>query len=248
VRPGEILGLIGPNGAGKTTLFDVMSGFVAPVTGSVLLNGRDVTRAAPDARARQGLGRSFQDARIFGSLTVAENIAHAFERHLPVRDHLAAALCLPAVRAAEDEVAWSVSDLIELMGLQAYASMFVSELSTGSRRVVDLAMSLAHDPSVLILDEPSSGIAQRETEALGPLMDKIRRETGCALLVIEHDMPLIASVSDRLMALELGRVIAEGEPQQVLSDPRVVASYLGTDEAAIARSSAPVRAAAGGRR
>ena len=242
VRPGEILGLIGPNGAGKTTLFDVMSGFVGLAGGRVLLSGVDVTKQSPDVRARAGLGRSFQDARIFGSLTVAENIASAFERHLPVRDHLASALCLPEVKAAEDDLAWSVDDLIDLMGLNAYAYKFVSELSTGSRRVVDLAMSLAHDPSVLILDEPSSGIAQRETEALGPLMDKIRRETGCALLVIEHDMPLIANVSDRLMALELGKVIAQGSPQAVLADPYVVAAYLGTDEATINRSAAPAGA------
>ncbi len=236
VRPGEILGLIGPNGAGKTTLFDVLSGFLRPVEGQVLLGGFDVTKTTPDARARMGLGRSFQDARIFGSLTVAENIAHGFERHLPVRDHLAAALCLPAVREMEDDVAWSVNDLIDLMGLGAYANKLVSELSTGSRRVVDLAMSLAHDPAVLILDEPSSGIAQRETEALGPLMHKIRDETGCALLVIEHDMPLIAEVSDRLMALELGEVLAEGTAADVLHDSRVVASYLVADEAVIARS------------
>src|SRR5206468_647889 len=235
VQPGEILGLIGPNGAGKTTLFDVLSGFVNPSQGRVILGGFDVTALAPDARARMGLGRSFQDARIFPSLTVAENLAHALERHLPIRDHAAAALGLPAVREQEEDIAWSVADLVELMGLGAFRDKFVSELSTGSRRVVDIAMAIAHDPAVLILDEPSSGIAQRETEALGPLLRQIRDETGCALLVIEHDMPLIAAVSDRMMALEQGRVIAEGTPQEVLADPMVIASYLGTDQAATGR-------------
>ena len=236
VQPGEILGLIGPNGAGKTTLFDVLSGFVVPSQGRVILGGFDVTTLSPDARARMGLGRSFQDARIFPSLTVAENLAHALERHLPIRDHAAAALGLPAMRAQEDDIAWAVDDLVDLVGLRAFRDKFVSELSTGSRRVVDIAMAMAHDPAVLILDEPSSGIAQRETEALGPLLTHIRDQTGCAMLVIEHDMPLIAAVSDRMMALEQGRVIAEGTPQQVLDDPLVIASYLGTDQAAIGRS------------
>jgi ABC-type branched-subunit amino acid transport system ATPase component len=185
-----------------------------------------------------GLGRSFQDARIFPSLTVAENLAHALERHLPIRDHAAAALGLPAMREQEDDIAWAVADLVELVGLTAFRDKFVSELSTGSRRVVDIAMAMAHDPAVLILDEPSSGIAQRETEALGPLLTHIRDETGCAMLVIEHDMPLIAAVSDRMMALEQGRVIAGGTPQDVLNDAQVIASYLGTDQAAIGRSGA----------
>src|SRR4051794_22401710 len=236
VYEGEILGVIGPNGAGKTTLFDVLSGFVAPTRGRVCLGGYDVTDLAPDVRARMGLGRSFQDARIFASLTVAENLAQALERHLPIRDHAAAALGLPALRRQEDDVAWAVDDLVELMGLGAFRDKFVSELSTGSRRVVDIAMAIAHDPAVLILDEPSSGIAQRETEALGPLLRQIRDETGCALLVIEHDMPLIAAVSDRMVALDQGRVIATGTPQEVLEAPIVVASYLGTDRAAIERS------------
>ena len=239
----EILGLIGPNGAGKTTLFDVLSGFQAPSRGRVLLGDYDVTDLPPDARARMGLGRSFQDARIFASLTVAENLATALERHLAVRDHAAAALGLPATREQEDDIAWSVADLVDLMGLGAFRDKFVSELSTGSRRVVDIAMALAHDPAVLILDEPSSGIAQRETEALGPLLRQIRDETGCALLVIEHDMPLIASISDRLIALDQGRVISEGTPSKVLEDPIVVGSYLGTDRSAIERSGTSVKVA-----
>ena len=233
---GEILGLIGPNGAGKTSVFDLVSGFTIPDSGHVEFEGIDITNWSPDRRARAGLGRSFQDARIFPSLTVSENLAMGLERHLEVRDHVAAALGVPAVREMEDDIAWTVNDLIELMNLGAFRDKFVSELSTGSRRIVDLAMSIAHDPSVLILDEPSSGIAQRETEALAPLLERIRAETGCAMLVIEHDMPLITDVSDRMLALELGQVIAEGTPAEVISNPRVVESYLGGDLAAINRS------------
>jgi branched-chain amino acid transport system ATP-binding protein len=244
----EILGLIGPNGAGKTTIFDLVSGFLRPSGsqgqgGTVWFDGRDVTSYGPDVRGRLGLGRSFQDARIFPSLTVAENIAVALERHLEVRDHLAAALSLPDVADSERHIAWTVADLVELLALGSYRDNLVRELSTGTRRVVDLAMALAYDPKVLLLDEPSSGIAQRETEALGPLMKRIRDEADCALLVIEHDMPLICAVSDRLLALETGRVVAEGTPEEVLSDPQVVASYLGTNDATRNRSGAVVGAA-----
>jgi ABC-type branched-subunit amino acid transport system ATPase component len=138
----------------------------------------------------------------------------------------------------EEDVAWTVADLVELMHLGAFRDKFVRELSTGSRRIVDLAMCIAHDPKVLLLDEPSSGIAQKETEALGPLLRRIQDETGCALLVIEHDMPLITGISDRMIALELGHPIVEGTPQEVTTDPQVVASYLGGDLAAINRSGA----------
>ncbi|HVW79967.1 MAG TPA: ATP-binding cassette domain-containing protein [Mycobacteriales bacterium] len=235
---GEIVGLIGPNGAGKTTVFDLVSGFLPPNSGRVWFAGQDVTSAGPDSRGRLGLGRSFQDARIFPSLSVAENIATALERHLEIHDHLAAALGMPDVAQLERHIAWTVSDLVELLALGAYRDKLVRELSTGTRRMVDIAMSLAYDPVVLLLDEPSSGIAQRETEALGPMLLRIRDEAGCSLLVIEHDMPLICAVSDRLLALEQGHVIATGRPQEVLSDPHVVASYLGTNEATRNRSGA----------
>ncbi|MFP5322637.1 MAG: MFS transporter [Acidimicrobiia bacterium] len=240
---GEILGLIGPNGAGKTTIFDLISGFLIPEQGTIRLEGEDVTKLGPDKRAWMGLGRSFQDARLAGSLTVAENIAIGLERHLEIRDHLASLLNLPLVVRQEEDVAWTVDDLIELMNLGAFRDKFVRELSTGSRRIVDLAMCVAHDPSVLLLDEPSSGIAQRETEALGPLLTRIQAETGCALLVIEHDMPLITGISDRMIALELGHPIVEGTPAEVIADPRVVSSYLGGDMATINRSGAAPAAA-----
>ena len=242
LREAEILGLIGPNGAGKTTIFDLVSGFLVPTTGRVTFQGRDVTALGPAGRGELGLGRSFQDARIFSSMTVAENIAVSLERHLQVRDHLAAALCLPDVTVVERHIAWAVSDLIELLHLGDYRDSFVRELSTGSRRIVDLAMALAYDPTVLLLDEPSSGISQKEAESLGPLLLRIREETGCGMLLIEHDMPLITSVSDRLLALELGAVVAIGTPDEVIHDPRVVASYLGSDEATINRSRTPVPA------
>ena len=236
LHEGEILGLIGPNGAGKTTIFDMVSGHLSNDGGRIVLAGTDVTRHPADRRAALGLGRSFQDARIFPSLTVAECIAIGLERHIEVRDHVSALFATPAMRESEADVAYTVGDLIELMGLEAYRDKFVAELSTGSRRIVDLAMAIAHDPIVLLLDEPSSGIAQRETEALGPLLQRIRTETGCALLVIEHDMPLITSLSDEIVALELGGVVLQDIPEKVMTDPRVVSAYLGGDITSIQRS------------
>jgi branched-chain amino acid transport system ATP-binding protein len=236
LRDHEILGFIGPNGAGKTTLFDLLSGYLAPDAGRIFLLGEEVTRLSPDGRARRGLGRSFQDARLFPALTVRDTIAVALERQVEIRDPLAAALNLPVVGASEADVAERVDALVELMGLQAFADKFVSELSTGSRRIVDLACVLAHEPEVIMFDEPSSGIAQRETEALGPLLVGIRDSTGASLLVIEHDMPLITSISDRMIALDLGAVITEGTPDEVVNHPAVIASYLGTNETVIARS------------
>jgi branched-chain amino acid transport system ATP-binding protein len=149
---------------------------------------------------------------------------------------VAAALHLPASYEAETDLAARVDRLIDMMGLGAFRDKLLGELSSGSRRMVELACILAQDPAVVLLDEPSAGVAQRETEALGPLLRRVQAYTGCSMLVIEHDMPLIAAVSDEVVALELGRVIARGTPTEVLSHPRVIESYLGTDAAAIARS------------
>ncbi len=236
VRAAEIVGVIGPNGAGKTTLFDLLSGFVPADSGTVELAGANVSAMPAHARARAGLGRSFQDARLFPALTVAETIAVSLERFVKARDPLSAALHLPRVFESEQLVRRRVNELIEMLGLEAYRNKFVRELSTGTRRMVDLACVIAHRPLVVLLDEPSSGIAQREAEALAPVLCRIRDEMGTALLVIEHDMALISSISDELIALDQGQVVLRGSPGEVLADDRVVAAYLGTSRAAIARS------------
>jgi ABC-type branched-subunit amino acid transport system ATPase component len=236
VQPGEIVGLIGHNGAGKTTLMDCISGFLQIDGGRIWLRGVDITDWPPYMRATGAMARSFQDAMLYPGLTVFETIAVARERHLSSRDMFAAALQLPASFESELAVRVVVDDLIEMMGLTAFSQKLTAELSTGTRRIVDLACILAQQPKILMLDEPSGGVAQQETEALGPLLLRIREHTGCSMLVIEHDMPMISSVCDRLVALELGGVIAEGTPDEVLSHPAVIASYLGTDEKAIQRS------------
>ena len=238
VKAGEIVGLIGHNGAGKTTLMDCVSGFLQIDGGRIILRGVDITEWAPHMRATGAMGRSFQDALLFPTLTVFETIAVARERHLASRDMFAAALQLPASFESELQAADVVDDLIELMGLGAYRQKLTGELSTGTRRIVDLACILAQDPKVLLLDEPSGGVAQRETEALGPLLRRVQERTGCSILIIEHDMPLLSGLCHRLVALELGGVIAQGTPTEVLNHPAVIASYLGTDEKAIARSGA----------
>jgi ABC-type branched-subunit amino acid transport system ATPase component/ABC-type branched-subunit amino acid transport system permease subunit len=235
LHEGEILGIIGPNGAGKTTMFDLISGFLIPDSGKVLLEGRDITRARPQKRAMHGLARSFQDARMFGALTVHETVMVAIDRPLQVWDPIPALFSIPSV-TSERKLSARADELIAIMGLDDYRDKFVSDLSTGSRRIVDLACQIGISPKVVLFDEPSSGIAQRETEALGPLLLRIRDITGASILVIEHDMPLITAVSDRIVACDLGRVVVDGDADTVLNHPQVVASYLGSTREVIERS------------
>jgi ABC-type branched-subunit amino acid transport system ATPase component len=223
----QILGLIGPNGAGKTTIFDLLSGFTKLDGGRVLLGGEDVTEWPAWRRAEAGLARSFQDARLWPSLTVREAIATSMKKIVDVPGPLPALFGLPVAKDSEAVVMARVEELIALLGLGAFRDKFVGELSTGSRRMVEIATLLSNDPKVVVLDEPSSGIAQKETEALGPVLKEVQRYTGCSILIIEHDMPLISSLADHIVALELGTVITMDTPDNVLNHPRVVESYLG---------------------
>jgi ABC-type branched-subunit amino acid transport system ATPase component/ABC-type branched-subunit amino acid transport system permease subunit len=237
VGPTETVGLIGANGAGKTTFLDCISGYHRPRHGRIVVFGRDISSMSPTRRALAGVGRSYQDARLFPGLTVEETLLVAFEPHH--RTHVAAAMLgLPGARHRERAKREQVAELIEGAGLVPFRDKYIGELSTGTRRVVDIVSILAQRPRLLLLDEPASGIAQAETEALAPLLRRMQATIGCAILVIEHDMPLIASLCDRLYALEAGKVIAEGEPDSVLHDDAVVASYLGGSNAAIERSGA----------
>ena len=224
---GELLGIIGPNGAGKTTLFDLLTGFTPSDAGHVILRGDDVTRAPAHRRARLGLGRTFQDARLWPSLTVRDCLAVASERSLTSRDPLSALLRLPSQQESERRVQAHADELIELVGLQYFADKLLSELSTGSRRMVEIACLLANGATTLLLDEPSSGIAQREAEALGPVLLDLRAQLGASIVLIEHDMPLLTAVADRLLALDTGAVVTDGDAETVLSHPQVVAAYLG---------------------
>lgn len=230
LQRGEILGFIGANGAGKTTLFDLISGFTRADRGKVFLDGTEVSPWGPHRRAAAGLGRSFQDARLWPALTVAESLELALHDEAEITGALAGLLGPPRLADSEERLQELAEELIELMGLGAFRDKFVSELSTGSRRMVELATIVARRPKVLLFDEPSSGIAQRETEALGPLIQRIRDQMDCSILIIEHDVPLLRSVADRMVALEGGGIIASGTPGEVLENPAVIESYLGASE------------------
>jgi ABC-type branched-subunit amino acid transport system ATPase component/predicted MFS family arabinose efflux permease len=233
---GEIVGIIGPNGAGKTTLFDVVSGFLHADAGRIELAGVDVTDRTASARARLGLGRSFQDSRLFSGLTVRDAVAVSLERFTDVRDPFNAMLRLPLQVRTEAAVMQRVDELLDLFGLDRYADSLVSELSTGSRRLVDLAAVVAHQPSVVLLDEPSSGVAQREVEAMVGLLRTVRDRLDATMLVVEHDIAFIAELADRVVAMDRGAVLTSGPPGDVLASPLVVEAFLGSNSLVLSRS------------
>jgi ABC-type branched-subunit amino acid transport system ATPase component/ABC-type branched-subunit amino acid transport system permease subunit len=234
--PGEVIGLIGTNGAGKSTLLNAIGGF-APTSGTVELLGRDVSGMASHMRARAGLGRTFQAATLFPELTVRETVQLALEAR-KATSFWASTLWLPPAIKSERAKRAEAAELIDFLGLGRYADRFIAELSTGTRRIVELASVLAVQPRVLCLDEPTAGVAQREAEAFGPLIKRVQQELDATLVVVEHDLPMILSLSDRVYCMEAGTVIAEGTPGAVRNNPLVIASYLGTDERAIQRSNA----------
>ena len=235
VPPGEIVGLIGPNGAGKTTLMNTISGVIRPDQGSIRLFGHEVARRSPDVRARYGLARSFQDASLFAGLTVTETVQVATSRR--VRTLLLPAMVgAPWVRSAERDSRRRALEIVEAFGLGPWADALTSELSTGMRRICDLAAQVATEPRLLLLDEPTAGVAQREAEAFAPLVRRIRDDLDCAILIIEHDMPMLMGLCDRVYAMDAGSVIAKGTPEDIRENPLVIASYLGTNTTAISRS------------
>jgi ABC-type branched-subunit amino acid transport system ATPase component/ABC-type branched-subunit amino acid transport system permease subunit len=243
VGKGEIVGLIGPNGAGKSTLMNVISGTVRPDSASVRVFGTQLIGLGREYRAALGIARSFQDASLFAGLTVREALQIAADRRHRV-GMLSQALRLPWARAAEAASRAEAEEVLERLGLHAWADTPTGELSTGTRRICDLAAQAVSRPAVLLLDEPTAGVAQRDAEAFGPLLRALRDELDCSILIIEHDMALLMGLCDRIYAMDGGHVLAEGTPEQVRADPRVIASYLGMSSTAIHRSDDSVAAPA----
>lgn len=234
VRRGETLGLIGPNGAGKTTTFELIGGFTRPDHGTVLFGDRDITWLPPEARGRVGLIRSFQDAGLFPTMTVEESVMLACERTAPTSFFSSVA----GIGTGEARKRRHARAVVEFMGLDRYRTKQIMELSTGTRRITELACLVALEPTLLLLDEPSSGVAQRETEALGHLLRDLKRQFGMTLVIIEHDIPMIMSIADRIVAMADGQILTVGPPEQVRHNPQVVEAYLGGNLAAIERSDA----------
>ncbi|HVV29330.1 MAG TPA: ABC transporter ATP-binding protein [Mycobacteriales bacterium] len=226
---GRITGLIGPNGAGKTTTFNACSGLNRHVHGKVTFDGRDVSRRGPAARARMGLGRTFQQMELFDSLTTWENVALGFEGGKAGVNPLGHLVSSPI---SENRKRAVTDDAIALCGLQDLAEIRVGSLSTGQRRLVELARCLTGPYQVLLLDEPSSGLDRVETARFGEILQQIVAERGVGILLVEHDMALVTEVCDYIYVLDFGKPIFEGSAAEVMASPIVQAAYLGGEEAA----------------
>ncbi|MFN2536655.1 MAG: ABC transporter ATP-binding protein [Mycobacteriales bacterium] len=223
--PGRITGLIGPNGAGKTTTFNACSGLVRPAKGAVFLHGEDVTRCGPAERARRGLGRTFQKLELFDRLTVRENVELGREATLVSQRVLGQ---LFASASEKNEARQAADEAIELCGIGHLSDRPTGSLPTGQRRLVELAMTLAGPFSVLLLDEPSSGLDPAETGRFGEILLQVVAERGTAILLVEHDMALVGEVCEYLYVYDFGKPLLDGPVREVLSSPVVAAAYLGS--------------------
>lgn len=213
VETGTITGLIGPNGAGKTTCFNVITGLQTPTSGRVMLDGKNVTKMPVHRRSKKGIGRTFQRLEAFGSLTVADNVRVA----LDINRGLAGMF-----RSTGDQV----EDLLELVGIAGYANDRADSIPTGTARLLELARALACEPRLLLLDEPSSGLDESETEDFGNLLKQLAAE-GVTILMVEHDMDLVMNVCDDIHVLDFGSIIAHGTPAEIRENPVVQKAYLG---------------------
>ncbi len=227
VDKGEVFTIVGPNGAGKSTIFNMISAFYAPSQGHIRFQGNDITATRPDAIARLGIARTFQNIELFEHSTLLQNLLIGREIHnrLPVWRQL---LFDPGVRRAEIDHRRQVEDVIDFLELAHYRDERIANLPYGVRKKIELGRALCVQPDLLLLDEPASGLNPEETEDMGFWIDDIKNDLGITVLMIEHDMSLVNEVSDRVLALNNGRAIAEGDARHVQNHPDVVAAYLGT--------------------
>ena len=226
-RAGEVLGIIGPNGAGKTTLFDVISGVREPNEGRVVLAGDDVTSKSAVQRSRRGLRRTFQRVQTFGWLSVEDNVLAALEWHGGGGGFLADLVMFPTRRVRERDRRRRANDVLERCGLTAVRNELAGSLPIGIARMVEFARAIVDEPRLLLLDEPASGLDETEAERLGNLIHAVRDETGCAVLLVEHNAGFVMQHSNRIVVLDLGSVLAEGLPDEIQRNQAVRDAYLG---------------------